>query len=100
MATVTPINEKNLVDPICLHESNVDPLIIHDIDILPDDIGANRQLAGAAIDQNRDKNSFRLAKTLDRLQCRANRATAINHIVNQDDGLVVDDRFSFEGAGG
>jgi len=94
------MNEKNLVDPIRFQQPNINSLTFRDIDIFSDDIGANRQLAGAAVDQNRDENSFRLAKTLDRFHRRANRAPAVNHVVNQDDGLVVDHRFSFEGADG
>ena len=44
-AAITPIDQKHLIDPIGLHQPNVDPLTFRDIDIFSDDIGANWQFA-------------------------------------------------------
>jgi hypothetical protein len=43
-----------LIRTIGLIKQDVDPLAVADFNILADNIGANRQFTGAAIDQRRD----------------------------------------------
>ena len=51
----SPANGQNhLIRAVGLIEQYVDPLAIANFNVLADNIGANRQLTGAAIDQRRD----------------------------------------------
>ena len=58
--------------------------------VLADVVGLDRQLAVAAVDQHDELNRLRPAELDQRVERRANRPAGVEHVVDQQDPLVVD----------
>ena len=58
--------------------------------VLADEVGADRQLAVAAVDQDREPDRLRAAEVVERVQRGADGAAGVEHVVDQHDDLAVD----------
>ena len=68
---------------------------LHDLaarrrDVLADVVGLDRQLAVAAVDQDDELDGARPAEVDERVERGAGGAAGVEHVVDQDDGAVVD----------
>src|SRR3989304_9625261 len=82
-AATLPVGHRDLVDAVRFFEQHVDPAPLARVDILPDDVGANGQLPGAAIHQRRNQDPFRLSQPGDRFHRRPDGAPAKNDVIDQ-----------------
>src|SRR4051812_21707607 len=77
--------EQNLVDLVHLDELHLDPLVARGREVLADVVGADRQLAVAAVDEDGELNAGGTAVVEERLDGRANRAPRVEDVVDEDD---------------
>src|SRR5262245_52352118 len=91
-----PVGHRHLIDAVGLLQPYVHSLTVARIDILANDIGADGQLARAAIDQYGHEYSLRLTEPFHRFHRGANCPAAKNHVVDQYDDLVIDRHRRFE----
>ena len=73
-----------------LRDQHVDALGRGDVDRLADDVGVDRQLAAAAIHEDRERDARGPAEVRELVERRANRAARVEHIVDDHDALAVE----------
>src|SRR5438093_8889275 len=73
----------HFIRPTHFSEAHVDTFGVGGGDIFADEIGFDRQLAMAAVDEHCELNPLRAAKVIERVHRRANRAPAEEHIIDQ-----------------
>ena len=61
-----------------------------DRELLPDDVGVDRQLAPAAIDQHRERHARRAPEVRELVERRAHGAARVEHVVDDHDALAVE----------
>jgi hypothetical protein len=93
-----PPGQSNLIDAVQFFKQHVYADVLSGLNILPDDIGANRQLPLTPIDQDSDENSLRLAALRDRVKRGANRSPTKNNIIDQHNSLAVHRNWIVEGS--
>ncbi len=71
-------------------EVDLDPLLARRGHVLAHVVGADRQLAVAAVDENRQLDRARAPVVHDRVHRRADRAPGEQHVVDEDDVLALD----------
>ena len=69
---------------------DLDPLDQRGRQVLADEVGADRQLAVAAVDQDREPDRPRAADVVERVERGADGAAGEQHVVDEDDDLAVD----------
>src|SRR3954447_13462016 len=77
--------EQNLVDLVDLDELHLDALVARGRQVLADVVGADRQLAVAAVDEHGKLHARRAAVVEERLDRRADRAAGVEDVVDEDD---------------
>ncbi len=83
------------LDPVLavgLLEVDPDELLARRRDVLADVVGADRQLAMAAIDEHRQADRLRPAEVDERVHRGADRPAGVQHVVDEDDRPAVDAR--------
>jgi len=80
----------HLVHAVHFGELDLDDMVGLGVGPQPDEIGLDRQLAPAAIDQHRQADRLRPAKIRQRVERRADRTTGIEHVVDQHEPRVGD----------
>ena len=71
-------------------EADPHPLDQRGGEVLADEVGADRQLAVAAVDQHGQPHRLRAADVVQRVERGADGAPGEEHVVDEDDGLAVD----------
>src|SRR3954447_9860700 len=82
--------EQNLVDLVHLDELHLDALVARGREVLADVVGANRQLAVAAVDKHRKLDALGPAVLEERLDRGADRAAGVEDVVDEHDGPAVE----------
>ena len=82
------LGDRHLVDPVALLEADVDPLLARRRQVLADVVGADRQLAVAAVAEHRELDPARAAVVEERLDRGPHRAAGEEDVVDEDDGAV------------
>ena len=90
VAAVADPVDRHLVDAVDLLEPHVDPLAARRRQVLADVVGADRQLAVAAVGEHRELDPLRAAVVEQRVDRGAHRAAGEEHVVDQDDGAAVE----------
>ncbi len=90
MAALRTVRSTPRRDPVVLGETHLDVLAARGRHVLADVVGAQRQLAVAAVDEHRQLHGTRPADVAQRVQRRADRATGVEHVVDQDHQRAVD----------
>ena len=80
--------DRHLVDPVDLLEADVDPLLAGGRQVLADVVGADRQLAVAAVAEHRQLHPARPAVVEERLDRGADGAAGEEDVVDEDDGAL------------
>src|SRR5881397_237926 len=92
-AIVAPLlwlwHEQNLVDLVHLDELHLDALVTGRRQVLADVVRADRQLAVAAVDENRKLDALGPAVVEERLDRRTDRASGVQHVVDEHDRLTL-----------
>jgi hypothetical protein len=83
-------HEQNLVDLVDLDELHLDALVAGGREVLADVVGADRQLAMAAIDQDGELDAVGPPVVEERLDRRADRAAGVEHVVDEHDRLPLE----------
>ena len=78
------------VEAVDLGDPDVHALVARRGEVLADVVGADRQLAVAAVDEDREPHGAGPAELGERVEGGADRATGVEHVVDEDDDLVVD----------
>ena len=78
------------VDPVDGFEADPDPLGERGREVLADEVGADRQLAVAAVDQHGELHGPGPAHLGQRVERGPDRAAGVEHVVDQHHGLAVD----------
>ena len=100
-------DEQDLVDLVDLDELHLDALGARGRQVLADVVGADRQLAVAAVDEDRELHACGPAVVEQRVDRGADRAAGVEHVVDEDAGLALerevepgrpDDRLRVSGA--
>ena len=82
--------DRDGVHAVGLLEPDADPLHQRRGQVLADEVGADRQLPVAAVDEDRETHPARPADVVQRVERGADGAPGEQHVVDQDHGLVVD----------
>ena len=82
--------DRDLVDAVDLLDAHVDALVLRGRQVLADVVGADRQLAVAAVDEHRELDAGRAAEVEERVDRRAHRAPGVEHVVDDHDRAAVD----------
>src|SRR6266550_3038001 len=83
-------NEQNAVDLVHLDELHLDSLVAGGRKVLADVVGADRQLAVTTVDEHCKLDALRPAVVEERLDRRTDRATGVEHVVDEDDRLALE----------
>src|SRR5947209_10410817 len=75
-------NEQDAVDLIDLDELHLDALVARGRQVLPDVVGADRQLPVPAVDDHRELDAIRAAIVEERLDRGADRASGVENVVD------------------
>src|SRR3954454_5484232 len=93
-AIVAPLlwrwNEQDLVDLVHLDELHLDALVTGCRKVLADVVGADRQLAMAAIDEHSELDALGPAVVEDGFDRRADRSPRVENVVDEDDRLPLE----------
>ena len=73
-----------------LDEADVDDLVLAGRQVLADEVGPDRQLAVAAVDQGREPNGARAAVIGQRVERGAHRAPGVEDVVDEHDDAAAD----------
>src|SRR6478752_7180632 len=82
--------EQHGVAAVLLGELDPDRLPQRRGEVLADVVGADRQFAVAAVDEDRELYGTRTADVAERVECGTDRAPGEEHVVDQDDETVLD----------
>ena len=82
------LGDRHLVDAVDLLEADVDPLLARRRQVLADVVGADRQLAVAAVAEHRQLHPPRPAVVEERLDRGAHGAAGEEDVVDEDDGAL------------
>ena len=80
------LGDRHLVDPVDLLEADVDPLLAGGRQVLADVVGADRQLAVAAVAEHGELDPLRAAVVEEGLDRGAHGAAGEEDVVDEDDG--------------
>src|SRR6266568_3932760 len=83
-------DQKHPVDLVDLDELDLDALVARGRQVLADVVGADRQLAVAAIDEHGKLDAVGTAVVEECLDRGANRAARVEDVVDEDDGLPLE----------
>src|SRR6266568_1089215 len=83
-------NDHRLVETVLLGHQHLDALGVRGRHVLAHVVGADRQLAMAAVDEHRQLDRPRPAEIKQRVHRRARRASAVDHVVYEHDHLAID----------
>ena len=78
--------DRHFVGPVELLEPHVDPLLARGRQVLADVVGADRQLAVAAVAEHGELDPLRAAVIEERVDRGAHGAAGEEHVVDEDDG--------------
>ena len=82
------LGDRHLVDPVDLLEADVDPLLARGRQVLADVVGADRQLAVAAVAEDGELDPLRAAVVEEGLDRGADGAAGEEDVVDEDDGAL------------
>ena len=82
------LGDRHLVDPVDLLEADVDPLLAGGRQVLADVVGADRQLAVAAVAEHRELDPLRAAVVEEGVDRGAHGAAGEEDVVDEDDGAA------------
>src|SRR5947208_8984881 len=83
-------NDHRLVEAVLLGHQHLDALGVRGGHVLAHVVGADRQLAMAAVDEDRQLDRARSPEIEQRVHRRARGASAVDHVVYEHDHLAVD----------
>ena len=87
-ATSARLGDRHLVDLVALLEAHVDPLLARRRQVLADVVGADRQLAVAAVAEHGELDPLRAAVVEEGLDRGPHRAAGEEDVVDEDDGAA------------
>src|SRR4051794_31030505 len=82
--------EQNLVDLVHLDELHLDALVARGREVLADVVGANRQLAVAAVDEDGELDALGAPVVEQGLDRSADRPSGVEHVVDENDRLALE----------
>ena len=82
--------DDDLIGLIGLEQADVDDLVVAGWQVLADEVGADRQLAVAAVDEDGEADGARAAVIGQRVEGGADGAAGVEDVVDEDDGAAGD----------
>src|SRR5213593_1162791 len=89
-ACALPGNDDRLVETVLFGDQHLDALRVGGRDVLADVVGADRELAMAAVDEHGQLDGTRPAEVHESVHGRARRAPVVEQVVDEDDDLADD----------
>src|SRR5581483_4778587 len=84
------VADGHAVLPVYLGQQDMHHLALRGRQVLAHIVGPDRELAMAAVDQDRELDGPRAAEVVKGVERSADRSARVQHVVDQDDGLAVD----------
>jgi hypothetical protein len=78
------------VAAVQFRDHHIDPLIPAKVNALPNDIGVDRQLATAPVDEHRQSDARRATEVRQLVERGADRPASVQHVVHDHDSRIVD----------